>query len=838
MWYFLPWLACFSSGPELDFLDTTRPATRPAPTAPTAVSLAHADARSLQLPPSNRPDGALAPESFVVSGSFRYAPVRGETAYSQVYRAAMPVHRSLLPHRAGGTHSLGAQAPPGLQVFVQDGEEEVELPFAARAEKPMSWGFDAQSLFVGLRPGEPAPEHVRVVFPAAAQAEAARNLATSGQSPAAFVRQEATVGQTTYRGLYLPAPAEAVVRLTVPERGVLRFGSLLVAPSHTASGPSDGADVVVSVDAGGAREELAREPVQLGAPQRRSVDLSRWAGQTIDLVLATDPGATTDFDYVLLVDPVVYTPSARPRRMVLVFVDTLRPDHLGFMGYSRDTSPVLDRWAAHAAVFTEARTVAPWTLPSALALLSGRQPEQWAEAAPLADRLSAAGWRTDAFVSNAFLSQAFDTDRGWDHFDYEHLRTAPELVARARAALEAHGDRDQLVMVHFMEPHVPYDEPAAFQDLFAGPAPDGLRFPVGRGRVNRRAPERDNFDEIREYLIARYDQNIRAVDHALGPLLEAAGPDATVVLFSDHGEAFWEHGEFEHGHGLHDELLRVAMTIRSPGLPAGTLGSPVSLLDVTPTLLELAGLDPSGLDGRSLVPLAWGDDGVAERFATRPHVFGRPLYGSDGWGVQYGTTKWWDQAGYRYLYDLAADPGEQDNKVVQRDPPPMQPHVDVLQGALGRPVQRVWRLDVRSAHGSEVTVTVSHPEGFANAWLSYDPRGRTSRPAPTLDDGRVTLVVPALDDTVDVLNLVPRGDPTKPEGLAVTFLGRGLASGARVERPVDLGNGALREVFLRVGDPRFSALAYLSWVPEPSGTAVRGFHPDLQEQLEELGYLE
>lgn len=833
---FLPTLvACFSSGPDLGFLD--RPAPARAPRPPTvAIPLAPLSATSLQLPAGNRPGSAPATAEIPLHGAVSRARSAPTRFGGRVYRVPMPVHRSLLPNRSGA-HGIGGAPPPGFEV--QLGKET--LLFDRVYKEPHTWGFDEDWLYITVGEDDPAPTvaDLTVTFPGAARAEAAHNLVTSGQVPADFVRRSVTVDRTAHRGLYLPAPARAVYRVTVPERGVLSTSPLLVPSSYAHDEPSDGAELVVSVRGEAGIEELARQRISLGESPRVRVDLTRFAGQTVDLILATDPGRHPHYDYVLLEDPVVYTPTSDPQRVVLVFIDTLRPDHLGFMGYDRPTSPVLDRWAQHAAVFEQARTVAPWTLPSALAALSGAQPEHWATTEPLAERLAAAGWRTEALVTNAFLSPAFDTDRGWSRFTYEHLLPAADIVDRAEESLRTWSDRDQLLLLHFMEPHIPYDEPYAFQGLFAGSAPDGLDFPLARARVNRWGPGEDGFEEVRDYLVARYDQNIRAVDHALGELLEAAGDDATVVLFSDHGEAFWEHGEFEHGHSLHEELLRVALAVRSPGMPAARVDAPVSLLDLTPTVLDLVGQPPADpLAGRSLVPLASGEPAVVDAFRQRPHGFGRPLYGAAGWGVQHGAQKWWDHDGYRFLFDLASDPGEQDNLVVLREPPPMGPLADKLAEALGRPVREVWRIDLQSAHPSSVTVTVSHPDGLDKAWLAYDPRGRTTRPDPVVEDGRVTLVVPPMDDQIRALYVVPRGDVLKPEGLALSFVGRQMHDGARVTAPRPLEGGARREIFLRAGNPKFSALVDRVWVPEPAGTEVRGYSAEVEAQLRELGYME
>ena len=148
--------------------------------------------------------------------------------------------------------------------------------------------------------------------------------------------------------------------------------------------------------------------------------------------------------------------------------------------------------------------------------------------------------------------------------------------------MDQHADRDTLVWVQFMEAHLPFMEPPAYRELFAGDQPEALRA-VTRNELVKLKPSSSTFDEINTYVQARYDQNIRVMDDQIDRLLAAAGPDATVVLFSDHGEEFWDHGNYEHGHSFYEELLSVPMVIRDPHLPAGAFDVPTSLLDLAPS---------------------------------------------------------------------------------------------------------------------------------------------------------------------------------------------------------------------------------------------------------------
>ncbi len=790
---------------------------------------------TLELPPSSRPEGAPAPEAIPLVGRFSREPDGKGKNRGDVWKIRLPVGADLLPTTTRGTHTFGSAPPPGFAVVGPDGP----LPFERNGRRPRSYGFDREWLYVGTEKGAPAPDPAAhtVTFARATAAEASLNLATSGLEPDTFVRRSFTVDGTTRRGLFLPAPATATFPVRVPPSGKLSFRLLLLPPAVVGEAESDGAALEVLVRAAGEETSLGEwaASTEPGGPIR--VDLSAWSERSIELVLRSAPGGNATLDYLLVEDPALYTPTDHPRRTVLVFVDTTRVDHLGFMGYERNTTPVLDRWASRAAVFEKARSVAPWTLPSARAVLSGREPEAWYEAENLAEVFSAAGWRTDAVVANAFLSAPFDLDEGWASYRYEHLIEPPEIVAAGVAALEAEPDRDALLLVHFMGPHLPWDEPWTYQALWwAGSRPEELRADT-RGAISAIGPTSKGFEEVREYVRGRYDQNLRWVDAELEDLLETAGPDATVALFSDHGEELWDHDGFEHGHTFYEELLHVPLVIKSPGLPEGRYDAPVSLLDVTPTLRELAGLAPAEgeASGRSLVPYAWGTDGAADALRDRKLAFGRPLYGVDGWGVVDHERKWWSRAGVQEAYDLTADPGEKDDLAAKAD---LEPWPDALSAALGRPVSRVWRVSLRAQTWPfPLELTISHPQGITRAWSGYDPRGRAAGTHPEVVDGRVTMHVRADAEAPDTLYLLPAGDPLDPTGLALTLVGRqvmvgGTAAEGRIE-PAERSRP-----FLAAGDPRFGASVVLDVVPEPAGVEVGGFHPELEQQLQELGYLD
>ena len=190
-------------------------------------------------------------------------------------------------------------------------------------------------------------------------------------------------------------------------------------------------------------------------------------------------------------------------------------------------------------------------------------------------------------------------------------RDAARTTEAALQWLRGAGDDPVFMVVHYFDPHLTYDPPAPFDTMFEEQGRP--RVPTGFGsaaQVFRTGVERSGSGPAeRKSLVARYDGELRYVDEQFGRLrrgLEEAGrwDEALVVVVGDHGEEFWEHGGFEHGHSHHRELMRVPLIVKRPaGLRGEIFDGRVQQIDVAPTLLEFAGLPrPDGLPGRTLGP--------------------------------------------------------------------------------------------------------------------------------------------------------------------------------------------------------------------------------------------
>jgi len=386
---------------------------------------------------------------------------------------------------------------------------------------------------------------------------------------------------------------------------------------------------------------------------------------------------------------------ARPN-LVIVVIDALRKDHLSGFGYGRPTSPALDRLAGESVMFENVLSPSSHTVPVLASLWTGLYPSEhgvqyfaakrsfdgqrsWKEVGPalarshrlLPERLAQRGYRTAAVVSNPWLQRRFGFAQGFEHYQViECLDFDPatkdacdgaEVVEHARRWLERPSGGPFFLYLHFMDVHAPYDKPGITQGLY-------VRTPGSDRYCNCLLPELAPTDLA--FMTALYDEGIHHLDQVLGRFigeLERWSPvqDTVLVVLSDHGDELLDHGGLGHGTTVHAELTDSFLMLRYPArLKPRRIANAVSLVDLAPTVWELAGFEPSELDGagRSLVPLIEGG-GAGSR---QP----RPLYSElgDHKAVRLGRWKLMvrPETGATALYDLESDPAELRDRASER----------------------------------------------------------------------------------------------------------------------------------------------------------------------------
>lgn len=411
---------------------------------------------------------------------------------------------------------------------------------------------------------------------------------------------------------------------------------------------------------------------------------------------------------------------ARPN-VLLVVIDTARADRFSFAGQARQTAPEIASLASEGAIYEQARTPAPWTLPAHASLFTGLFPSSHGadsghlrldeEFRTLAEAFHDGGYRTVGYAANPWVGRQYGLGQGFDA--YEEIWKDPggesrdagagALNSRVERFLDWREDgpaREQpfFLFVNYLEPHLPYDPPGPEGSRFLPPGSD----PAAVERLRRfKHPQEVRYvlglGGLQEgdlgILSGLYDGEIAYADRRVGELagsLRRRGLlDRTIVVItSDHGEALGEHGFLDHKMNAFEELLRIPLVVRYPATvkPGQRLGDPVMLQDLYPTLLAMADLPageggaPARTDGEATVL-----PGIAG--LTRPSGRGRPAavpMAEFARPVQFleiikerfpeaqigpwdraivafrsGSEKLhWASDGRHRLYDLAADPGE------------------------------------------------------------------------------------------------------------------------------------------------------------------------------------
>ncbi|MHB0935098.1 MAG: sulfatase [Armatimonadota bacterium] len=367
--------------------------------------------------------------------------------------------------------------------------------------------------------------------------------------------------------------------------------------------------------------------------------------------------------------------------IIFIMIDTLRADHVGCYGYDLPTTPHIDRFAAESTRFEHAVAQSSWTVWSVNSLMSSRYPERLFTAGThardaigeqgvgryypmLAEMLRDRGYATNAVVANPWLVETPTTSQGYAFYHdaparvMESRETAPRVTDAVLRRTQALGERPFFFFAVYMDPHEPYFQ---HRDFRFGPS----RRDRTTGTTHSPAER-----ALREDALRRYDSEIAYTDFHVGRLLaglKAQGryDNSLIVLFSDHGEEFLEHGEFSHRRTVYEEVTQVPLIIKRPKQRRGTVvRGTFPLIDLYPTLAAMLDVDAGRL----------GLQGQAAQLSSLLKCAEKPLYSATDEGPQCIRN-----GGYKYirqlrpplpghgareeLYHLPSDPLEQRNLI-------------------------------------------------------------------------------------------------------------------------------------------------------------------------------
>ncbi len=397
---------------------------------------------------------------------------------------------------------------------------------------------------------------------------------------------------------------------------------------------------------------------------------------------------------------------ATPLNLLLISLDTLRADRVGAWGAKSGATPNLDRFAARCVRFAHACSPANFTTPAHASMMTGLQPAvhgayrygQRSSIRPwpnVAGACAKSGMATAAFTGGGFLDPLFGFDEGFDRYRVLDLLMTPAnpryatgprkqmeewnrrlregvSLADVNGWLAAHADRRFFLFFHTYHVHDYSPSPAAAARNGVDPA---ASWPRPADLDPRLFPAITADSAQLAHYSRTYDATLSEADAAFGELvatLERTGllDHTAVVVTADHGEGFQEHGFLFHATGLNDEVLHVPLLLWVPGVHPAVVDAPVSLIDVAPTLLDLAGVEPlPRTQGRSLVPLLRGAE-PAERLLLAQDcppdglihsalVSGRFKYLRLMKAAPAGELKGASVVAAERLFDLQADPREQ-----------------------------------------------------------------------------------------------------------------------------------------------------------------------------------
>jgi choline-sulfatase len=445
--------------------------------------------------------------------------------------------------------------------------------------------------------------------------------------PEPLATQSISVGGVSRRAIGLAPAGQVDWFMEVPKGATLVFGAGLVTQGS--------GTLALELQADGSAGSSKRIDLESRWLDQQ-VSLDGFAGKIVRVRFRNEGSTELALSDVRITRPLgrVASIDAPARNVIVLLIDTLRASKVqAYYPKTRVKTPALSELASQGTLFERTQAPENWTKPSVASVLTSLHPathgtKQDASKLPrsalmLSEVYQKAGFKTASFIANGYVSNAFGFDQGWDHYT-NYIReqrdtTAATVFGEAEAWIEKNRDRRFFVYIQTIDPHVPYDPPDRFLKMY-DPAPY-------KGQVrNRRTalmlddakknPKKYHFTpRDKERIEALHDGEISYHDEELGKFLEKLGElgladDTLLVVTSDHGEEFQEHGSWGHGHSVYQELLGVPLVFRWPGvIPASQrIGPVVSTIDIGPTVLEATGVPiPEEFEGRSLLGFMRGD---------------------------------------------------------------------------------------------------------------------------------------------------------------------------------------------------------------------------------------
>ncbi|HET8936291.1 MAG TPA: sulfatase [Polyangiales bacterium] len=487
---------------------------------------------------------------------------------------------------------------------------------------------------------------------------------------AAVAVRAVSIGGFARKAISVVAPAALRYHVEIPKTARL---------SMRAGAAKGGVTLVLRVTPeGGNTTELWRGLLS-DAWLLQQVPLQAYAGSVVRLEFAFEGnGSAALASPMILTDSAPPPPQRRatPQNVVVVLIDTMRADHLQpYNATTRVKTPAVAALAAQGTVFESAQAPENWTKPSVASVLTGLYPASHGtktgdaklsdKATLLSEVFKEAGYATASFLANGYVSDKFGFNQGWDtytNYIREKRSSNAENVYRDAARwIDEHKKRPFFVYVQTIDPHVPYDPPEEMIQLYHPEPYHGVVSPRSTadqlGRAKLSPPKVVLNDDDRKYLEALYDGEVTYHDKYLGVFIEKLKRlglyDKTLfVVTADHGEEFYDHQSYGHGHSLYQELIHVPWILRYPGAAPRRITDTVSTVDIAPTVLSSLGLQvPAVMEGSDRSAMIFGANAPAFSSAVSDFLDDRRSLRAGRWKlVLRGLTP--------TMFDLESDPHE------------------------------------------------------------------------------------------------------------------------------------------------------------------------------------
>lgn len=439
--------------------------------------------------------------------------------------------------------------------------------------------------------------------------------------------------------IFSPSESRYDFEIDIPSRSYLEFGVGLIFDSHykkiaeRLKTKPEGVEFIIKLY--NREKDWVIFQKFLTMPEEKEVRTMNFGFHRVELParggrfrlsLETENG---DGAFAFWTNPVIVPEKEDPAGIILISLDTLRADHLGCYGYERPTSPAIDALALEGALFLQAISTSNWTLPAHVSLLTSSDSARHGvmaaddhiprELLSLAEILNSQGFSCGAITGGGFVSPKYGFARGFDYYNegegsIDLVNSAELLFKAATEWIESNQQKDFFLFLHTYQIHSPYFSPESYRRLWLSSRASFDKINLESYLGGKGAVFRPLSAEERRNIIDLYDAEIRYTDEALiGNLIKWLKEKelfdrVMIILTSDHGEEFYDHGAWVHGAHLYQESIHIPLIIKFPQgrFQGEKIDKIVRITDIAPTVLEILGLKksiPASWDGRSLLPL-------------------------------------------------------------------------------------------------------------------------------------------------------------------------------------------------------------------------------------------